>query len=123
MIKTLFLSLAIFAIACGQPNKNPTSSADSAVASNDSIRSEVFQVKDSLGNLVNEWGYDIFMHDKLYVHQPSIPAVAGNHGFSSEEEAKKVAGFVVSKIRNHVMPPTVSVEDLDSLNVGPYIGY
>jgi hypothetical protein len=63
------------------------------------------------------------MHDKLYVHQPSIPAVAGNHGFSSQEEAKKVADFVVSKIRNHVMPPTVSVEDLDSLNVGPYIGY
>src|SRR6185436_9293359 len=27
------------------------------------------------------YGYDIFLDGKMYVHQPSIPAIQGNRGF------------------------------------------
>jgi hypothetical protein len=123
MKKTLSLFLLVVAIACGQSQKNIAVQSDSTTIANDSIRSEIFQLKDSSGNAINEWGYDIFMHDKLYVHQPNVPAVAGKHGFSNEEDARKVANLIISKVINHIMPPTVSVEELDSLNIGPYIGY
>jgi hypothetical protein len=65
----------------------------------------------------NGWGYDIYLNGKLYVHQPNIPAVSGNNGFVSEEYAAKVAEFVIEKIRKHILPPTVSVFELDSLKV------
>jgi hypothetical protein len=40
------------------------------------------------------FGYDIYMSGKLYVHQPTIPAVEGNRSFSTEEkgQASRAAG-------------------------------
>ena len=66
---------------------------------------------------ISGFGYDIILEGHTYVHQPSIPAVPGNNGFSSEEQARKVAEFVSNKIRNNIMPPTVEVKELDSLGV------
>jgi hypothetical protein len=51
------------------------------------------------------------------VHQPNIPGLAGNEGFSTKERAQKVAEFVVKKIRNNEMPPTISIEDLNNMGV------
>ena len=64
---------------------------------------------------LNGFGYDIFLNQKVYVHQPNIPAVQGNNGFSSEESARKTALFVLFKIKNHIMPPSVEVRELDSI--------
>lgn len=63
------------------------------------------------------FGYDIYMDGKIYVHQPHIPAIAGNKGFSTEADARKTGDFVAHKIRNNIMPPSVSVEELDSLGI------
>ena len=63
------------------------------------------------------WGYDIFIDEKLYIHQPTIPSVPGNNGFKTEADAKKGGEFVAYKIRNHIMPPSVTPEELDSLGV------
>lgn len=63
------------------------------------------------------FGYDIYLNKKLYVHQPHIPAVAGSMGFSTPENAKKTGEFVAYKIRNNIMPPSVSPQELDSLGV------
>jgi hypothetical protein len=63
------------------------------------------------------FGYDILLNGKPLVHQPSIPAMPGNDGFSTKEKAQKVADFVVKKIRNNEMPPTVTIEDLNKLGV------
>ena len=68
-------------------------------------------------NTSEGWGYDIYNNGKLYIHQTSIPAVSGNRGFETEEAAKKAGDFVAYKIQNNIMPPTVSVEELDSLGV------
>jgi hypothetical protein len=51
------------------------------------------------------------------VHQPSIPALPGNEGFSTEEKAQKVAEFVVKKIKRNEMPPTVTIDDLNNMGV------
>ena len=63
------------------------------------------------------WGYDIYVADKLYVHQPGIPAISGNFGFDNEKDAKKVAAVMVNKIIKHIMPPSVSIHELDSLGI------
>jgi hypothetical protein len=63
------------------------------------------------------FGYDIFLNEKLLVHQPHIPALPGNKGFSTKERAQKVAEFVVKKIRKNEMPPTVTMDNLNNLGV------
>ncbi len=63
------------------------------------------------------YGYDILMDGKLYVHQPHIPAVAGNRSFASEKDAGIAGELVAYKIRNNIMPPSVTVEELDSLGI------
>ncbi len=76
------------------------------------IEIKIFQNKEISG-----FGYDIILDGHIYVHQPNIPALPGNNGFSSEENARKVAGLVSYKIRNNIMPPTVEVKELDSLGI------
>ncbi len=63
------------------------------------------------------WGYDIYIHKDLYIHQKYIPAINGNKGFKSETDANKVAEFVAGKIRNNIIPPTVKTGELDSLGI------
>lgn len=63
------------------------------------------------------FGYDVYLDQKLYVHQPHIPAIAGNKGFSSPENAKRTGEFVAFKIRHNIMPPSLSPDELDSLGV------
>jgi hypothetical protein len=65
----------------------------------------------------NTFGYNIFLYGRLFVHQPNIPGLPGNEGFSTEAEAQKVAEFVVKKIRNNEMPPTMTIEDLNTMGV------
>jgi len=63
------------------------------------------------------YGYDVMIDKRPYLHQPNIPAVPGNSGFSSEERARKAAGLVAYKIRHNIMPPTIDTKELDSLGV------
>lgn len=66
---------------------------------------------------IKGFGYDIYKDDSRYIHQPSIPAVPGNNGFSTEAKAKKAAEFVAYKIEQNIMPPSVTPQELDSLGV------
>lgn len=63
------------------------------------------------------FGYDIFSSDRLIIHQPCIPTVPGIGGFKSKADAEKVARLVISKIKNGVMPPTLTIAELKDLNV------
>ena len=63
------------------------------------------------------WGYKILMDNKPYINQPHIPAITGNKGFSDEEKAQITADFAINKIKNGLMPPTISEDELDSLGV------
>jgi hypothetical protein len=73
---------------------------------------EVKTIKTDLG-----WGYDVYMNGSMYVHQPHMPAVSGNKGFKSEEDAKRTAELVIYKIKNNIIPPSLTVSELDSLGV------
>lgn len=63
------------------------------------------------------WGYDVLIDGNIYVHQPTIPAVGGNKGFKSENDAKMAAELVIGKIRAGILPPTVTVEELQAIGV------
>ena len=63
------------------------------------------------------FGYDILLYGRPLVHQSNIPGLPGNEGFSTKERAQTVAEFVVKKIRNNEMPPTVTIEDLNNMGV------
>ena len=65
----------------------------------------------------NTFGYDILLYGRPLVHQPNIPGLPGNEGFTTKEKAQTVAEFVVKKIRNNEMPPTVTMEDLNTMGV------
>jgi len=65
----------------------------------------------------NGYGYDIYANERLLVHQPSVPGISGTKGFGRKVDARKVAGLVIKKVSQGVMPPTVSQKELDSLKV------
>ena len=91
------------------PGYNPYKDADLSV--------EVFKVDSIEHNGSRGWGYDIMVNQEIHIHQPNIPAVMGNNGFSSEEKALTAGEFVIQKLKNNVSPPSVTPEELDSLGV------
>ncbi len=63
------------------------------------------------------YGYDVFADGRLMIHQTSAPALPGNEGFKTKEDAAKVALLVIDKIRKGEMPPTISIDEMKKLNV------
>jgi hypothetical protein len=63
------------------------------------------------------FGYDILVDGIVKFHQTNIPSQPGNDGFFSREKAKLTAEFVIEKLKQNIMPPTVTGEELDSLGV------
>ena len=63
------------------------------------------------------YGYDVFGDGRLMIHQTSVPALPGNEGFKTKEDATKVALLVIEKIKKGEMPPTISIDEMKTLNV------
>lgn len=122
MLKLVFPLLITSAFACKSGSKEevpaqpkpeqPTVSYNPYEKSE--ITVDVFKVDSLESNGSGGWGYDILINGKLYIHQPIIPGVQGNRVFSSEEKAREAGELIVSKIRNNILPPSVSVEELDN---------
>ena len=91
------------------PKVNPYAKAE--------LSSKIFSNDGAKDTLLHGFGYDIYMSNSIYIHQPNIPGVNGNRGFSTKENAEKVAQFVIYKIKNNIMPPALNVSELDSLGV------
>ena len=113
MIKSItILLIAITIIACNNSsNQNKTAENTPSKPKLD------LNLSDSTYQTEVGWGYDIKMNGKTYIHQPHIPSVGGNQGFSSQDKAQKAAAFVKYKIENNIMPPSVSPNELDSIGV------
>jgi hypothetical protein len=60
------------------------------------------------------WGYDILVKNKLYIHQPFIPALEGQMPFSNKQSARKTGRLVIRKLKNHKIP-SVTREELKSI--------
>lgn len=65
----------------------------------------------------NTYGYAIYLHGRLLIHQTSIPGLPGRKGFARKKDAEKVAGLVIKKLQDHILPPSVSRAEMDSLHV------
>lgn len=63
------------------------------------------------------FGYNVLVDNKIFVHQPSIPSIPGNKTFDTKEKAERVANLVAMKLKNNIMPPSVSKNELDSLQI------
>jgi len=66
-------------------------------------------------NADKTFGYDILKDSKIFIHQPTIPAMIGTKGFIQKKSAINVAALVVYKIEHGILPPSVSHFELDSL--------
>jgi len=101
-----------FIVSCNNSTENKSSKQDDIISENgyDTIRAIVVK-------LDTGWGYDITINNKKYIHQTIIPAISGNYTFGSPENAQKTANFVAQKLLNNVFPPSVEIEELDSLGV------
>ena len=114
MIKTLFFLALFFA---GRHVALAASSFESARRSladtipTNKITYKIFAAADST------FGYDIFMEGRRFIHQTSIPGVAGNKGFRRKQDAEKVAALVADKLNRNIMPPSVTKHEMDSLKV------
>lgn len=60
------------------------------------------------------WGYDILKNNKIYIHQPYMPAVEGQVPFSNKHAARKTGKLVVKKIRNH-KSPAITKEEIKAI--------
>lgn len=63
------------------------------------------------------YGYDILNGGKPFIHQTSVPAIAGNEPFKTRKHAKRVARLVRKKLVQGIMPPTVTTAELQELGV------
>lgn len=98
-----------------------TANADTPVVqvprfSSNNMEVKTYEVKDSTGKSQG-WGYDIYIEHKKTIHQPIIPAIAGNRSFKTESDARKTALFALDKMIKEGYLPTLSIEELDSLGV------
>ena len=113
----IFVSFIIIN-ACNNNNNNKKEIKENNSNVNAKIDIKVFSndtVKDA--TKLSGYGYDIYMNDARYIHQPNIPAINGERGFKTKEQAEKAGVVIIFKIRHNIIPPTLSINELDSLKL------
>src|SRR5205085_491327 len=78
----------LFAQAPAAPTQPAGSAAKFPAASAYARTKLSYKVIDALKHT---YGYDVFADGRLMIHQPSAPALPGNEGFKTKEDASKVA--------------------------------
>jgi len=116
LVCTIFCSLGKLEAQATETHLNNSHSiTPNSTPSNEQVPKPMlsFQV---INNADETFGYDISKNGQMLIHQPYIPAIAGNKGFKTKSDAAKVAKFVVDKINRGEMPPSVSIEELKHLH-------
>ncbi len=101
MKKRILISLSFLALLTWSCNNNHSdlTSSDVTMAKQGMIPIDAVTFKST-----NGWGYSILVDHKIFIRQACIPTIEGNNGFSSEEDAAKVAQLVIGKIKKHERP-------------------
>ncbi len=63
------------------------------------------------------FGFEILRGTNPLIIQPHIPAIQGIKGFKTKEQASIIGNYMIYKINHGIMPPSISVQDLDSLGI------
>lgn len=123
MVKHLLYFLSIILISCSsqtdQVEQTPVQNNIQAQSQNPNTTpnfSSQFFLVDSLNSKLG-FGYNILIDGALFIHQNSIPSLPGNNAFATKEQAELVADLVIHKLKNNIMPPSVSKQELDSLKI------
>ncbi len=111
-MKVYYPIFILFMLFCAcQTNTEKIENVDIGIVDKTEMNLEIKTLyNDSIG-----WGYQIYVNGNIYINQPHVPAVQGLRGFETEEQAMKTAEYVSRKIENGVMPPTINIEEIDSL--------
>lgn len=123
MVKHLFYLFFIVFISCSSSSEKVEHPSAITVDNSDSktqppipnFSTQLFLV-DSL-NPKQGFGYNILVDGTIFIHQTSIPAIPGNNAFETKEKAEQIANLMIYKLKNNIMPPSVSKHELDSLNI------
>lgn len=101
LLSFIFVVLLLSCNSNEQNLKDESVSNKSSTAKNNTINDSTYKVKTFV--IDNSWGYDIYKDNKLFIHQPNIPAIEGELGFSSEEKAKLTAHLIIQKLKNGII--------------------
>jgi len=112
MIRSCILSIILSLTGCSSPPTEPNTLNEKE---NKAQTAPMYQVVITEKN--GGFGYQILKDGKLVIDQPTIPAVQGNQSFSTLEKAQKTADYLIEKLKKGIFPPTLAVEELDSLDV------
>lgn len=118
-LRLVWVLVFLFAMQCiyaQQKKKQPSGKATATAQNSKAVKQSVASYK-IIEAPENTWCYDIFIDNRMIIHQPSVPGLPGNRGFDRQEDAAKVAQLVLHKIQHNQMPPTVSRNEMDSLKV------
>ena len=116
----LFLTIVVLSVSCGEKS---TSESIEDNQQNDSLSEPVTKAKGPEFTVITVeypstgWGYQILQDGKLAIDQKHIPVIQGYKSFSSKEKAEKTGNFIVQKMKNGIFPPTLTEQELDSLEV------
>ena len=113
--KILFTALFLATFSCTDNNKNIDKDLH-PVEINKKSTEPIYQVI-AVEISASGWGYQILKDGKLIINQEQIPAIQGIQFFKSEEDAIKTGELALKKIKGQVFPPTISIQELDSLGV------
>ncbi len=128
-ILLIFSFLAVILFSCGSNTKGTETTVNDPINSHEensevsspnedqSLSAAPTYAVEPFEKGENDWGYRIMNGEALFINQPHIPAAQGNSGFSSREKAITAGNFMIYKLNAGIVPPTVSIEELDSLGV------
>lgn len=122
LLLTFLLGLTILLSACRSENKNESAekpSINEPVEHAVPVSTEIVIFSNDTSRMpqAGGFGYIIKVDGNPYIFQPTIPAISGNKGFQTREDAEKTAGLVAFKLRNNINPPSVTIAELDSLGI------
>lgn len=80
-------------------------------AGNDLLKVEVVPFRIAEG-----WGYEIKVDNKTFIHQETIPAIAGDRKFLMEQDALKTGNAVMKKLLDG-KHPSLSYEEVMALGL------
>ena len=106
-----FATTMLFAQAQAQPDSNGAKFPEAGAYANTKLTCKIIDAPN------HTFCYDVYADDRLLIHQTSIPAMPGNEGFKTKEDATTVAEMVMYKIRKGEMPPTVTPEEMKEMGV------
>ena len=114
----LFFVFSLFFLSCNNNNRESNVIEENNKHNGNLIPEEqplVYEVKTFVEGY--GFGYDIYVNNEIYIHQPNIPAVNGLHTFVSESDAIRVAELMVQKMKAGMTHPTISMEELFELKI------